>query len=181
MLVGCMSVPAKLQVSEETNLSTFAQVRTNIENAQGEQARWGGIIAKVTNNADNTMLEIVHFPLTSSTRPTQKDQTQGRFRVYYAGLLDPIIYKEGRSITALGEVLALEEGRIGEHKYQYPVLNASAVHLWKEIKQIDVRITHNPFWTTPSYWHYPRSIMHRPIVSKKSSGKQKKSTKTSSK
>jgi len=176
-LSSCASIPVALQVSEETNLTSFAQVRTNADSVKGEEARWGGIIAKVTNNAKNTVLEVVHFPLTSSTRPKQKDQTQGRFRVYYSGLLDPIIYKAGRSITALGQVALMEDGKIGEHEYQYPVIKASAVHLWKEIKQVDVRITHDPFWYTPSFWHYPRSIFHRPIVRNKSTQKKSQSTK----
>lgn len=178
MLSGCATIPTKLQVADNTNLASFAQVRSNAESAQGEQARWGGVIAKVTNNVDNTMLEVVHFPLTASSRPKQKDSTEGRFRVYYSGLLDPVIYKEGRSITALGQVAPLEDGKIGEHEYQYPVMKANTVHLWKEIKQIDVRISRDPFWYTPSYWHYPRSIFHFPINRKKSTKSTNQSKQT---
>jgi outer membrane lipoprotein len=174
-ITGCAAVPEALKVSENTVLSNFSAVRENTNSEQGNLARWGGVIAKVTNNANNSMLEVVHFPLKSSARPKQGDETQGRFRVYFSGLLDPVIYKEGRSITALGSVVTSEEGKIGEHEYTYPVLKASYIHLWKDIQKIDVRITQSPFWYTPSYWRYPHySNYPRRVIIRKSSSSAKK-------
>jgi outer membrane lipoprotein len=155
-LGGCSSIPALLQMPENTVLTNFVNVRENADSEQGKSARWGGIIAKVTNNADNTMVEVVHFPLKASARPKQGNETQGRFRVYFSGLLDPMIFKEGKSITAIGSVSISEQGKIGEHKYTYPILKASYIHLWKEIEKVDVNITKSPFWYTPSHWNYPR-------------------------
>jgi outer membrane lipoprotein len=175
-LTGCSSIPEALKVPESTILTNFSAVRSNTNSEQGNQARWGGVIAKVTNNANNSMLEVVHFPLKSSARPKQSDETQGRFRVYFSGLLDPVIYKEGRSITALGNVETSEEGKIGEHKYNYPVLKASYIHLWKKIEKIDVRVTQEPFWYTPSFWRYPQ-FSHQPrriIIRKPSTSVKKK-------
>jgi len=174
-LSGCSSIPKSLQVPENTVLTNFSQVRENATDTQGDLSRWGGVIAKVVNNADNTMIEVVHFPLKSSSRPKQGNETQGRFRVYYPGLLDPVIYKKGKSITALGHVSISELGKIGEHEYIYPVLNASNIHLWKDIQPIDVQVTHNPFWYTPSYWHYPRTSYPRTIVVRKSTTSKTKS------
>jgi outer membrane lipoprotein len=172
---GCTSVPEALQVSEETVLTNFSVVRDNTNSEQGKLARWGGVIAKVTNNTNNSMLEVVYFPLKSSGRPKQSDQTQGRFRVYFKGLLDPMIYKEGRSITALGSVAVSEEGKIGEHEYKYPVLKSSYIHLWKDIQKVDVSMTHNPFWYTPSFWHYQRpSYYPRSVIVRKVSAPVKK-------
>ncbi len=175
LVTGCSTIPDALQTPEDTVLTNFAQVRENTDSAQGNLARWGGVIAKVVNNADSTMLEIVHFPLKSSTRPKQDNHTQGRFRVYVSGLLDPVIYKEGRSITALGNIVSAEQGKIGEFEYTYPVLKASYVHLWKDIQKVDVSVTQDPFWHTPSYWYYPRSYIYpRSVVVRKSSTPVKK-------
>jgi outer membrane lipoprotein len=171
IFAGCSLAPQNLRVDENTPLTTFSQVKDDASSVQGASARWGGVIAKVTNNADNTMLEVVHFSLNSSSRPKQADKTLGRFKVYYKGLLDPLIYKQGRSITVLGQVSLLEDGVIGEHKYQYPVLNASAIHLWKNIEKVDVRLRQDPFWYSPSYWYYPRSRYPRAIVIKSPSNK----------
>ena len=174
VISGCSSVPKSLQVPENTTLTKFSQVRENAANAQGNLARWGGVIAKVVNNADNTMIEVVHFPLKSSSRPKQGNETQGRFRAYFSGLLDPVIYKEGKSITALGHVSTSEQGKIGEHEYTYPALKASKIHLWKDIQPIDVQVTHNPFWYSPSYWHYPRTYYPRTVIVRKSSTSETK-------
>jgi outer membrane lipoprotein len=157
LLTGCSTIPKALQVAENKVLTNFSVVRENTNTDQGNLARWGGVIAKVTNNANNSMLEIVHFPLKSSTRPIQGNKTQGRFRVYFSGLLDPVIYKEGRSITALGSVANSEDGKIGEHEYTFPVLNATYIHLWKNMQKVDVQVTQNPFWYAPSYRYHPYS------------------------
>jgi outer membrane lipoprotein len=169
-ITGCSAIPKALIVPGSTALTNFSAVQKNVSSEQGNQARWGGVIAKVTNNANNSMLEVVHFPLKSSARPKQGDETQGRFRVYFSGLLDPVIYKEGRSITALGTVTSSEEGKIGDHEYSYPVLKASYIHLWKDIQKVDVRITQSPFWYTPSYRRYPQySNPTRSVIIRKSS------------
>lgn len=160
---GCVHVPESLRVDENVALTTFTDVKDNNEAHLGKDARWGGVIAKIENNAENTVLEVVHFQLSSSTRPLQKDQTQGRFKVYYQGFLDPVIYKEGRSITAVGKIAKNEAGKIGEHEYDYPVLTANNVHLWKEIKKIDVKVTHQPMWYTPSLWYSPRPRHYSPV------------------
>jgi len=167
---GCSTVPKALQVAENTVLTNFSAVKENASADQGNSARWGGVIAKVTNNANNSMLEVVHFPLKSSTRPIQGNKTQGRFRVYFSGLLDPIIYKAGRSITALGSISVSEDGKIGEHEYTFPVLKASHIHLWKEIQKVDVEVTHNPFWYNPPHWRNPYfSTVPKRVVIRKSS------------
>jgi outer membrane lipoprotein len=160
---GCVHVPESLIVEEGVVLTNFADVRGNNTVSIGNKARWGGVIAKIENNAENTMLEVVHFQLSSSTRPKKKDQTQGRFKIYYQGFLDPVIFKEGRSITAIGNIVEKEAGKIGEHEYNYPVLTSVNVHLWKEIKQVDMKITHQPMWYTPSLWYLPRSHYRSPI------------------
>lgn len=166
MATGCVHVPDKLQISEGAVLTNFTDVKGNGEATVGQQARWGGVIADIKNYKDNTMIEVVHFDLKSSARPNVQDETKGRFRVYYQGLLDPMVYKKGRSITAVGTVKGEESGKIGEHEYQYPVLNANYVHLWKEIKQVDVRVTHYPQWYTPSLWYYHRPYYYSPYRTK---------------
>lgn len=187
-LSGCSILPQGLQVADESTLSLFADARENPESVQGKPARWGGVIAKVVNNANNTMLEIVSFQLASSSKPIKAQQTQGRFRIYAPGLLDPMIYKEGLSITVLGSIAAAEQGKIGEHEYLYPVLTASYLHLWKDIQKVDVRISHYPYWYSPSYWRYNPSYYNRNYQRNynrtlviKESPKQKASIKNSAK
>lgn len=182
-LGACAHIPDKLQVAESTTLIPFDSAKAEKEANIGNSARWGGVIAKITNNADNSMLEIVNFPLSSSTRPKQKDETLGRFRVYFKGLLDPVIYQIGRSITAVGTISAPEHGKIGEHEYQYPVLKAENIHLWKNIQRVDINVINSGYWGFSRFDHpayNPRSYSRRPVIIR-SNNSSKKSTSVSNK
>ena len=170
VLTACSTIPEKLQLAVDTPLTNYQDALSVSYSDTVAQARWGGVIAKVDNLADSTRIEVVHFELNASARPKQKDETLGRFRVYYPGLLDPLIYKKGKSITVLGDITAPESGAIGEHPYQYPVIKADAVHLWKDIQQADVMLVQNPLWYSPSYRHYYTGHGHNtPVVIRRSS------------
>lgn len=169
LCTACVSVPKKLELPENTNAVNFSNAKSL--DVIGQKARWGGVIAAVKNNADNTMLEIVSFPLTSSLRPKKGDETLGRFRLYFNGLLDPVIYKEGRSVTAVGTISSLENGTIGEHKYSFPVLKDVSVHLWKKIQRVDVSLIQQPYYyNTPYFWSGSHVNYNRPIIIRSSSG-----------
>ncbi|WP_448547805.1 Slp family lipoprotein [Thalassotalea fusca] len=171
-LTACSTLPDKLQTVEGETLALYAQTDSQYHKNLGKQARWGGVIADVTNLKDKTMLEIVYFPLASSGRPKVKNETEGRFRAYFNGFLDPMVYKKGKSVTVLGRVQEKVSGTIGEHEYQYPVLASTYVHLWKEIQQVDVRIQHQPLWFSPYHWHHPYPYVRTPVIIK-SSGQTK--------
>lgn len=183
-LTACASVPKKLELPENTKSVEFSKAQSPEADFIGEKARWGGVIASIENNAETTMLEIVNFPLQSSLQPKKGDETLGRFKVYFNGLLDPVIYKKGRSITALGTVSELESGEIGEHKYNFPVLKDASVHLWKKADRVNVNLIHQPYWyyNDPYYWggsrqHYNSSLILR---SSKASSKIRSSNKVQS-
>ena len=165
-LSACSSIPESLRVAESTNLVEFQKVN---EASQEQLARWGGLIASVKNLKQGSMLEVVNMDLsTSSSRPKASDESKGRFRVYYNGLLDPVIYKEGRSVTILGSVKAPERGTIGEQEYVFPVLEAKHVHLWKEIKEVEIDVYSYPFTYSPYFHPYPRFYHPTRVIVKKS-------------
>lgn len=179
LLSGCNLVPESLRVNDDSQLLPFSQAKAQHAQTVGELARWGGVIAKVENKSNFTIIEVVNFALKSSAKPEIKDETLGRFLVVYQELLDPIIYKTGREITALGTVAPAQDGKIGEHEYIYPVLEASAVHLWPEQKTEIMQLRHDPFWYAPSYWRfYPYPVYPRTVIIHK--GKENKSSATSS-
>ncbi|WP_051074977.1 Slp family lipoprotein [Thioalkalivibrio sp. ALJ16] len=90
---------------------------------------WGGVIARVDNRADATVIEVVGYPL-SRQEPQTRQSTTGRFRLRVEGFADPVDYSSGRRITAVGTVSGVEEGQIGQSDYSFPVLEARSVHLW---------------------------------------------------
>ncbi|WP_076418403.1 Slp family lipoprotein [Colwellia sp. UCD-KL20] len=180
LCTACASVPKKLELPENTQTVEFSSAKSPTAAIIGQKARWGGVIAAIKNNADNTMLEVVNFPLNYKLRPNKSDETQGRFRVYFKGLLDPVIYKVGRSITALGTVAELESGEIGEHKYDFPVLKDASVHLWKNIQRVDINLRQSPYYyhNDPYYWSGSHLNYNRPIVIRSSSSNNKPSNKS---
>ena len=167
-LTACTTLPDKLQTAEGESLVPYIQPENQYQINQGKQARWGGIIADVKNFKNETLLEVVYFPLNASGRPKVKDKTDGRFRAYIEGFLDPMVYKKGKSITVLGKLANRESGSIGEHEYLYPVIKSDYVHLWKDIQRVDVRIQHQRYWYSPYHWYRPYPYVRTPVVIKTS-------------
>lgn len=174
---ACSSIPQKLQLSEGTPLLNYANVLADKGDHSGEKVRWGGVIANVENQKERTMVEVLHFALSSQGRPIKSNETLGRFRVYFPGLLDPMIYKQGKSVTFTGDFSHIESGKIGEQAYQFPALNGQNVHLWKKRQTVDVRLVHDNYWSSypyrnafsPRYYHNPGFWTKRHV----SSGNQK--------
>ncbi|MBL4910706.1 MAG: Slp family lipoprotein [Alteromonadaceae bacterium] len=160
---GCTIIPDKLQLDDNSTLVTFSDVRAQPDVQVGLNARWGGVIAKVDNQKERTMVEIVRFPLKSTMRPIVGTETEGRFRIYYKGLLDPVLYKEGKAITVVGTIAKSEQGIIGKQDYLYPVLETKNVYLWKDKTKNtnnNNNFLYDPFWSSPYYWNYYPSYSH---------------------
>lgn len=128
-LAGCASTPAPLRDSPEQSPDP-AQVQAAPQQYVGTTVRWGGIITAVDNGPAESVVHIVARPLSSRGRPLETDKTSGRFLVYVAGFLDPVVYATGREFTAVGRVEGVEQRNIGEYRYSYPVVRASGYHLW---------------------------------------------------
>lgn len=155
LVTACSTIPERIQLPEGTNLISYQDAASKAEQSKGQKARWGGVIAKIDNKAEKTVLEVVYYPLKSYGRPIAGDESIGRFRVYVDGFMDPMVYKVGRSMTFSGEFTGLEQGLVGEHKYVFPTLQSMGYYLWQDIQQVDVTSVH--VWPY-DYWSgwYPR-------------------------
>ena len=157
---GCATtVPDAIRLPPSPDISV-AQARENASAHTNQRVRWGGTIARVDNHQATTDLEIVARDLGSSGRPRQSDQSAGRFIARVAGFLDPAVYSEGRQVTVAGVVVQETSGRIGEHKYRYPVVQADAVYLWEPLRELPDRRPYyhdpfyDPFWYPWRPWPY---------------------------
>jgi outer membrane lipoprotein len=81
-----------------------------------------------------------------------------------------MIYKVGKSITVLGSVLTSEQGKIGEHEYTFPVLQAKGIKLWKNVEKYNVQTLSDPYWDSPYLYSpfYPNYRRSTVIVTKQS-------------
>lgn len=150
-ITACSTLPEPIQMPDGVQLISYENAASSTEQAIGQKARWGGVIAKIENKSEKTMLELVYYPLASYGRPLAGDESIGRFRVYVNGFMDPMVYQKGRTMTFTGDFSGLEDGLVGEHQYVFPTLNASGYYLWKEIQRVDVNMI--SVWPY-DYWRY---------------------------
>jgi outer membrane lipoprotein len=97
----------------------------------GKKVLWGGEIIETKTHEEFTLIEVIQKPLGFKERPSRADESSGRFLVEYRGqFLDPAIYKAGREITIVGEIIRAEKKKLGQMNYRYPYVRTSYVHLW---------------------------------------------------
>jgi len=130
----------------------------------GVPVRWGGTIASITNKPDVTIIEIVSRPLLRSGRPRHNDSTDGRFLAEVSGFVDPEIVKQGRDISVIGTVNRMQNGKVGEADYEYPVISVFKYQFWKEITEPSRPYGYPPYMMDDRYWHdWPyrrRALIH---------------------
>lgn len=156
ILSACSSVPSNLQLANEQALLDFSAAKTT--ESTGQLVRWGGEIAAVRNLEQGSVIEVVEFTLNASGRPIKSDVSSGRFRILVTDFIDPVIYAEGREVTAIGQFTELETGKVGDQAYQFPLLKADDVHLWPELKEPpNLNCNCDPFF-------FHRGFMMSPII-----------------
>ena len=162
-LGGCTGIPAAVDRPLTTPQPVLAQVQNAPEQYRDHVVRWGGSIAKVDNNKDGSVVEVVARVLQSSSRPDSSGLSPGRFLMKTPSFLDPEIYKEGEEITVVGILKGIEVRKVGDYEYPYPVLHAEGYHLWAPVPQRRAR-HYDPYWDDPfmypwwrpyPYWHHP--------------------------
>ena len=149
---------------EGTQLVSYSKAVTSGANAQGQKARWGGLIVGVENKPNKTLIELAHFPLNHYGKPTTNGETSGRFKVQIDGFVDPIVFEEGRAATFLGTIIAPTAGMVGEQPYIYPTITADDYHMWRKQEVYDVNtyfFNYHTGWYSPFYryngpWMYPQ-------------------------
>ncbi|AXT39850.1 Slp family lipoprotein [Alteromonas sp. BL110] len=163
LFTGCTIVPESIDVPEGTQLVSYSKAVTSGANAQGQKARWGGMIVGVENKPNKTLIELAHFPLNHYGKPSTNGETSGRFKVQIDGFVDPIVFEEGRSATFLGTITAPTAGMVGEQPYIYPTIIAEDYHMWRKQEVYDVNtyfFNYHTGWYSPFYrfngpWMYP--------------------------
>lgn len=149
-LAACATVPAQLQ-GEFTDLSP-ARIDSS---AFGQAVRWGGNIITARNEADRTCFEVLSRELDRYARPRLEDRTGGRFIACKQGFFDPEVFAKGREVTLTGQIESIEQRKVEEFDYRYPVVAIDDIVLWEEREDVVVYSGfHDPFWY-PYYWGHP--------------------------
>lgn len=158
LITGCANqYPTSISQDVNDNISVV-DIQNGLKPDNRTLIRWGGVIAQVNNNQQNTWLEVVQLPLDNQGEPLNSDASSGRFLVNIKQFLDPAIYAKGRAFTVVGTLKGVSKGKIGEHPYQYPVVEASGFQLWPRKKEVVYRTLFYPlgYWSPFYSYYYPR-------------------------
>ncbi|MCG6266518.1 Slp family lipoprotein [Vibrio furnissii] len=135
LLSACASLPEELTATSDAVVTDYA-AWTQLDPSQHHEVRLGGVIAKVTNLAHQTRVEVVNLPVDNAGRPSLTSEPQGRFVAYVKGFLDPVTYGEGRLITLVGTTGEPERGKVGDFEQLFPVMNAHGHYLWRVTERV---------------------------------------------
>lgn len=150
LLVSCTSVPTQLQ-GEYTEV-TPASVQPELF---GASVRWGGLLVETRNEQNRTCFEVLSRQLDKYMRPLVEDTTLGRFIACTNGFHDPEVYAKGREVTVVGQIQSIEDRKIEEFAYRYPVLEVTDLVLWEKRKTVmHYNNYYDPFYS-PYYWGRP--------------------------
>jgi outer membrane lipoprotein len=110
---------------------TFKELQGDPEKFKGSWVMLAGVIVSSRNTKEGTSIEVLQKPMDSDGRPHDTDETEGRFLIQTEEFLDSAVYHRGRVITVVGEVAGRRTMPVDETTYQYPLLVAKALHLWR--------------------------------------------------
>lgn len=150
---ACATVPSEL----EGQFAEISPARVDPA-AFGQHVRWGGVIVETRNEASRTCFEILSRQLGSHLRPLLEDRTAGRFIACKDGFFDPEVFGKGREVTLTGRIDRIEEHKIEDFTYRYPVVEVDQLVLWEQREDVVVyQDYYDPFWYPgyPYYWGSP--------------------------
>ena len=155
LLSACASQVPLIIREAPADSPSLEQVRAHAADYLGRQVRWGGTIIETVNRENATWLTVLGRPLYRDGEPEFTDESVGRFIAIVPEFLDPKVYASDRRITITGTLLRTEAGKVGEHPYTYPVVQAEAWYLWA--KETEWPYGYGDPWYYRSWWYrgYP--------------------------
>ena len=150
-LSGCNTIPENLRLGNEPGPELAAVVKDPAL-YQGQSVRWGGVIVKVENSAEQSLIELLGHQLNHYARPVIDSRISGRFFVVVDSFVDPLEFAQGRELTVVGALQASETRKIGEYSYEYPRVKEIAHKLWPERQRVEVV---DPFFHYYPWYPYP--------------------------
>lgn len=157
-LQGCTHVISKQSRALVDPSVNFAGLHQDPEQYKGRYVLVGGAIASVTNRPEGGQLEVVQLPLDSQEMPEDTSKTGGRFIARSEKFLDPLVFKEGKRVTIVGEVLGAKVKTLDQMEYRYPVIGIREVHVWRpeEVERQTYPQAYPYYWYDPWWpsWYY---------------------------
>lgn len=163
ILFSCAPVLDRELMKEGQRNVSLNELRANPDAYKGKLFILGGVIVETRLTANGSELEILSKPVDKYGVPRDTQRTMGRFLAVYPrdkGLLDPVVYKEGREVTLAGDFVDARKGKIGDYEYVYPVFEIRQIHLYEEepnyaFYPYPYPYSYYPYGFYDPYWYNP--------------------------
>jgi outer membrane lipoprotein len=135
LLCGCMACSAAFDPDIRSQVDptlSYSALAASPASYVGHVVLLGGTIVEATNLATLTRVILLQYPVGRGDRPRTDQPSGGRFLLRVPGYLETAVYRPGRAISVIGEVVGQADLPLGETTYAYPVLVPKALHLWPE-------------------------------------------------
>lgn len=129
LFASCASTP-EFDTSNVDRTLSPANVIDEPELSLDKVVLWGGTILDTQNLKDSTQIEMLSYPLDSSSKPRLDKKPQGRFIIRQQGYLEPEAFSQGRLLSVMGKVGDKMSGKVGDSDYIYPLIHAQQLRLW---------------------------------------------------
>ena len=150
-LPGCTHVISDRSRAMVDPSVTYPLLHQNPEQFKGRYVLVGGAIASVTNRPEGGQLEVVQLPVDRQGMPEDTFNTGGRFLAMSDRFLDPLVFKEGKRVTIVGEVTGVRVKTLDQVNYRYPEIGIREVYVWRP-EEVERQNYSQPY---PYYWHDP--------------------------
>ncbi len=154
LISGCAATQSSVQFPPPGD-PQYSQILTNPTQYQGKAVRWGGVVAEVSNGANQAEMTLVQFPLTRYGIPITTGNSAGRFIVQTDGFLDPLIYEKGALVTVLGNISGEQTRKVDQKSLRMPVVTMTDNQVWPQ-QYSDRKRPYNPKhdWPFRGYGYY---------------------------
>lgn len=164
---GCASAfPGEVMRTVDSRISAD-DLRRDPDAFRGARVIVGGDILSTLPKPGETEIELLARRLRDDDSPERSDRSPGRLLLRSADFLDPAVYAAGRRISVIGTVSGVEERKVGELPYRYPVIAVERIRLWaQDVAQYGAYYpwgawpydpySFGPYYLGPPYYFGPR-------------------------
>jgi outer membrane lipoprotein len=155
LAAGCASGPPEPIGKVLHENPSLTRVRMDIDAFLGTDVRWGGVISRVENKTEETLIEIVRQELRGDASPVPGGKSDGRFVARFDRFLDPVVYEVGRRLTVVGAIDGSIRRPIGEYEYLFPLVAVEGSYLWQVVEYSPPPAYPGPWWYYDPWYPYP--------------------------
>lgn len=130
LLLGACASGPRFDTRAYSTSPTPAEAAIDAALWQGDRVLWGGMILNSANHEDGTEIEVLAYPLAGGQRPDTSRPPIGRFIVFEDHYLETADYAQGRLVTVAGPFTSTRDGRVGDARFTWPLVEADGLHLW---------------------------------------------------